>query len=224
MMSPPASILVTAFAALLALAAGTPGRAGAQQVAARRLSARELPAGLSYRGSVEAARRWTDRGGDNLLLLTRTGEAASVDRDGARVISRELHAYHFVRQGSGFRLLWQVADYVRDCDVDIVLAYAPGSLQVTDVDADGIAESSFVYQLACMGGMDPADMKLILHEGAVKYAIRGSTDLRDLGFDYPPPAMRPDSALQRVPLLRAFAVQQWRRFVRTRRWRDGAPP
>jgi hypothetical protein len=214
MIMPRPSFIVITTAFLTALT----GSASAQQPAVRRLGPREVPAGLEYRGSIEGARRWTDRTGDNVLLLTSFDETRS---DDPSVHSREIRAYHYVRRGAGYALLWQIQDFVRECDLDIILEYAPGSLQVTDVDADGIAETSFVYQLGCMGGVDPAGLKLILHEGATKYAIRGFTDLRDLGPTYPAPEMRPDAALQRVPLLRAHAVRQWQRFVRARRWARG---
>lgn len=181
----------------------------AQQLEVRRLAPREVPRGVSVRGTVESARQWRDRLGDNLLVLTRTAEVWNGDER-----SREMYAYHYVREGGGYRLLWQTTDFVRDCPVDIVLDYVPGSLQVTDVDADGTAETSYVYFQACKGGVDPSGMKLILHEGAAKYAVRGSTDMRHLGPGYPPPEMRMDAALRQVPALRAYAERQWRRFVR----------
>ncbi len=217
---------MTTPAALLLALLLIPAASWAQDVPARRLSAREVPAGVAMRGTVEAGRRWRDENGENVLLLTRTPEmwSGSFER-GDRVRGREIHAYHYVRAGTGYRLLWHTTDFVRDCDVDITLAYAPGSLRITDVDADGVAETSFVYALGCHGGVDAATLKLILHEGAAKYAIRGTADLRDLAPDYPTPEMRSDAALARIPALRAFAEGQWRRFVRHSRWwgRPGAP-
>ncbi|HEU0052247.1 MAG TPA: hypothetical protein VFQ39_03675 [Longimicrobium sp.] len=212
-------ILLPLFAFLV-----VPDLAAAQEIAVRRLTPREVPAAAARVGKIEAARQWRDRTGDNLLLLTRTDEVWAPDSDGNDARSREIHGYHYVREGGRYRLLWHTVDFERDCIVDIVLQYAPGSLQVTDVDRDGTAETSYVYQIACMGGVDPTGVKLIMHEGATKYAIRGSSDLRDYGGDYPPPTMNVDPALAREPALRAYAVAQWRRFIRTNRWPDeGAP-
>ena len=192
----------------------------AQQIAAERVAPRDVPAALGVVGTIEEARRWTDRNGQNLLVLARTEEVWSPNADGDSTRSREIHGYHFVRQGSGYRLLWQTIDFVRDCGEDIVLEYAPASVQVTDVDHDGIAETTYVYAIACMGGMDPAGMKLILHEGATKYAIRGFQDLRELGKEYPAPEMHVEPALAAHPALRDFAVAQWRRFVRYSAWKN----
>src|SRR4051794_3474654 len=82
----------------------------AQQIAAERVAPRDVPAGLSIVGNVEEARRWRDRNGQNLLVLTRTEEVWGKDSLGNDARSREIHGYHFVRQGSGYRLLWQTLD------------------------------------------------------------------------------------------------------------------
>lgn len=201
-----------------------PAAAASQGIEVRRLAPRDVPRSVVYRGEVEGARQWRDRLGDNLLLLTRTDELPARDENGNDAKTRELYAYHYVREGTGYRLLWQTTDFIRACELDIVLHFKPGSLQVTDVDADGTAETSYVYTLACRGGVDPSSMKLILHEGETKYAIRGSTDMRGLGSEYPPPDMQVDAALARNSVLRAHAERQWRRFVRESGMPEEGPP
>lgn len=193
-----------------------PEAAPAQDLAARRLAAGQVPPAARFVGRFEAGRQWRDRNGENLLILTRTPEtwAPAPDEFSDDVRGRELHAYHYISAGAAYRLLWHTVDFIRQCGEDVDLRFAPGSLRITDVDADGIAESSFVYSLGCRGGVDPLDLKLILHEGAAKYAIRGFTDLRELSPDYPAPEWTLDPALARNPALRAFAERQWRRFVR----------
>jgi hypothetical protein len=200
--------------------------AQAQALAVRALTPRQVPAGVAFAGRVEAARAWTDRTGENLLLVSRTPRVvtpAPHPEEDPRA-AREIHAYHYVRQGTGYRLLWQTVDFVRDCEFDLLLQLVPGSLQVSDVDANGVAETSYAYLLTCTSDVSPPEMKLILHEGAAKYAIRGLTDLRAFGPEYPPPTMNVDAALRREPTLLAFAERQWRRFVRLRTWpSDDAP-
>lgn len=201
--------------------------ATAQQVSVQRLSARDVPAGVSIAGAFKAARRWTDRNGENLLILTRSADVgdSTLVRSGGEVIwSSEIHGYHFVGRGAGYRLLWQTIDFVRECPYDIFLDYAAGSLQVTDADRDGVAETTYVYNVDCMSDLSPAKMKLILHEGATKYAIRGTQDLRAVSADYPAPAMQVDPSLASRPLLRAFAVAQWQRFVVYSAWTSREAP
>ena len=124
-----------------------------------------------------------------------------------------------MRRNGAWSQLWRTFDSVRECGEDVVLTHSPRTLAITDLDRDGVAETTFVYLLACRGGLDPADMKLIMHEGATKYAIRGNTDLRDSGFEYPAPRMALDPAFSRAPRsFRDFAVAHWNRFVRESTW------
>ncbi len=200
-------------AALLLALLLFPMSLAAQDIAARRLAVRQVPAGVAYRGEVKAGRQWRDRLGENLLLLTNTGRVATPDASalGDSVVSMDIHAYHYVRSGAAYRLLWHSVDYMPRCDsaLDSHLDFAPGSLRITDVDADGTAETSFVYLDMCAEGMG---MKLIMHEGATKYAIRGTTES---AWTPPPAMMEIDPSFTRVPALRAFAVRQWRRFARS---------
>jgi hypothetical protein len=51
----------------------------------------------------------------------------------------------------------------------------PNSLTITDLDGNGIAESTFLYKLGCRSDVSPDRLKLIMHEGKAKYALRGET-------------------------------------------------
>ncbi|HET6229686.1 MAG TPA: hypothetical protein VFE05_06350 [Longimicrobiaceae bacterium] len=97
------------------------------------------------------------------------------------------------------------------CDFDLTAGFEPGSLAVTDLDRDGVAETSFLYVLACRSDVSPAVLKLIMHEGAAKYAIRGTTRPKGAGAGG---EMRPDAAFRTAPAaFLAFARHQWARFV-----------
>jgi hypothetical protein len=169
-----------------------------------------------------AARRWSDRLGENWLVLAKSRcLTPNLEPGSTWCGDEELYAYHYVRRAGSFSLLWSTIDAVRECEVDVTLVHSPRTLAITDLDADGVAESTFVYLLACRGGVDPAGMKLIMHEGATKYAIRGNTDMSDLGPGYGRGRMQLDPAFSRAPRqLREFAVSHWNRFVRESTWRD----
>lgn len=177
----------------------------------REVAASALPRTMPYRGSVVAARRWTDRLGENFLVLTQTGRIPSrgCTADEGPCRDAELYAYHYVQKGGTTSLLWRTVDFVRDCPLDLYVAFLPGSTAVTDLDGDGIAETSFMYMLACRSDVSPAGLKLIMHEGATKYAARGTTRPRgaEMGGE-----VRLDPALQQAPRLRSFVVRQWERF------------
>ncbi|HEU0015081.1 MAG TPA: hypothetical protein VFQ45_15435 [Longimicrobium sp.] len=213
--------ILTACTAVAALIAAAPG-ASAQRIQSHAVSARDVPREAAYEGKLELARRWTDRLGENLLLLTRTNEFPSRGCEEYQdpCSDREIYGYHYVRRGGAYTLLWQTTDFERDCDFDLVLQYRPEGVAITDLDADGIAESTYVYMHTCTSDVSPNGMKLIMHEGAEKYAIRGSADISDgIGEEYGRGSMAVDPAFNRAPAaFREFAVRHWRRFERQASW------
>jgi hypothetical protein len=181
-----------------------------------------LPPEILYTGNVVAGARWLDDNGENLLLLCETGPLRRpVPRSSKRYLFgewgsiAELYGYHYVKAKEKYRLLWKLYDFAEICQEDIDATFLPNSLSITDLDGNGIAESTFLYKLACRGGIDPAQLKLIMHEGNSKYALRGETLV---------PAGAPDKklggqktidpAFRRAPkVFLDYAVQQWNTFV-----------
>ncbi|MBB4637709.1 M949_RS01915 family surface polysaccharide biosynthesis protein [Longimicrobium terrae] len=194
----------------------------ARQIQSRPVQRGALPRQAAIRGNLVLAREWTDRGGRNFLVLSRTPEATSRARcDGSdRCIDRELYAYHYVQRGNTYALLWSATDFVRGCEFDLELKFNPRSVAVTDLDADGTAETSFMYARGCRSDVSQLEMKLIMHEGATKYALRGSSDLMtEIGAQFGTSRMTIDPSFNAAPpSFRAFAVQQWNRFKREMTW------
>jgi hypothetical protein len=159
--------------------------------------------------------------GDNLLILTETDAfdhtPCEWDYCGN---DKDLYAYH-VQRDTGLARLWTTKDFVWECDVDMTVQMGAHTLAITDLNADGVAESTFLYILACRGDVSVATMKLIMHEGAEKYAIRGTTDEDprmpyakrsemnvDPSFDCAPPAFRD------------VAVAHWNKFTSEATWQE----
>lgn len=173
---------------------------------------RSIPRTMPHQGRPIAAKRWTDRLGENTLILTQTGKlpGRACPPGQNPCADAEVYAYHYVRRGAAVSLLWRTVDFQRGCEFDLYAGFIPASIAVTDLDADGVAESSFMYLLACRSDVSPGTLKLIMHEGAQKYAARGSSRPRgaEWGGD-----MRPDAALASAPrTFGEFVRAQWRRF------------
>jgi hypothetical protein len=172
---------------------------------------------LAHQGSVVDGLHWRDRDGEHHLLLAQTG--ATPSPEGAcppgECFDAEVYAYDYVRQGAGdYRLAWRTYDFQHACDLDLFAGFVPGSAALTDLDGDGVAESSFLYKTACRSDVSPATLKLILHEGGRKYAIRGTTDVTAMvGPEYGRGPTSIDPALQAIPAFRAFAASRWSRFA-----------
>jgi len=145
----------------------------------------DLPSEIKYTGNIVTGKRWTDRNGENILILTKTGFRETRARK--PVLNDyekdcELYGYHYVNSGGAFSLLWKINDFVKECPLDLTLDFIPGSLSITDLNDNGIAESTFLYKMACRGDVSPSDLKLIMHENETKYALRGNMLVKVEGF------------------------------------------
>lgn len=131
------------------------------------------------KGNIKQFRRWTDRLGDNYLLLTETDEAKSTARISKYGVpcnggcsDKELYAYHFIGKDS---LLWKLNDFMKACNVDNIAEFRKGATKITDLDKNGIAEIWIMYSMTCTSDVSPRTLKLIMYEGNKKYAIRGTS-------------------------------------------------
>jgi hypothetical protein len=169
-------------------------------------------------GDIVDGARWRDANGENLVVLAETGElpAAGVCDSDLPCRDAEVRAYHFARNGGAWKRLWLVTDFQRTCDYDLTASFVKGSLSVTDLDHDGVGESTFLYTLTCTSDVSPSTLKLIMHEGQAKYAIRGTTDVSAIigKSEYSGGERNVDAAFGRAHARqRSYALAQWDRFV-----------
>jgi hypothetical protein len=158
--------------------------------------------------------RWRDRLGDHTLLLDESGAFESRDKQEAEEGWRdaEVHAVEYLEANGKTTRVWKLQDQMRECPVDLYAAFVPGSVTITDLDADGVAEVTFQYTLQCTSDVSPATRKLILREGKDKYAIRG-TD-RHPAYDPQTVTREPDPAFDHAPpAFLKHALEQWEAFV-----------
>ncbi|MFT3679891.1 MAG: hypothetical protein QM791_06440 [Ferruginibacter sp.] len=167
-----------------------------------------------YKGKIVQGKKWEDKNGVNILLLTtaeikyETPQAGTFGDDEGKT---ELYAYHFVMKDTP-QLLWKVYDHVGWCGLDVVCEFYKNSLTITDLDKNGEAESCFLYALSCKGDVSPDEKKLIFHRGAEKYAIRGASLLlfknEKVGGE-----KKADAAFKKLPpVFLNYANKQWAAF------------
>ncbi|MDO7846805.1 hypothetical protein Q5H92_10590 [Hymenobacter sp. M29] len=187
--------------------------AGRAQVKTTPLAPAAVPASLRHAGKVKQALRYTDRTGTYCVLTTETGpvRAAKPD-DGQRA---DLYAYQYQLPATGASTLsWQVHDFVPDCPLDLEAQFLPGSLTVTDLDQNGTAEVWVVYRTTCRGDVSPSTQKIIMREGAKKYAVRGNSRIQVGAKQYDGGDYQLDAALQTAPaVFRQHAVKLWQRYI-----------
>jgi len=176
--------------------------------------ARSLPGEIRYQGKIIKGARWIDSNGENFLLLTQTGKIPSKEKSAAQEgdsFDAEIYAYNFVKKDNKVSLLWKITDFERSCSFDLYAGFLKEALFITDLDSNGVAESLFLYKLSCRSDVSPATLKLIMHEGTTKYAIRGTTKLPG---DNGGGEMNIDAAFKAAnPVLMKFAVENWKKYV-----------
>ena len=155
------------FTALLLVSSFVNGQMKTQPIAKN-----ALPKNIRYQGKPIQALKFQDNTGTYIALTTATGEQAQKGDDEFR--QAHLYAYLYQLKANGkTSVVWQLHDFIDECDLDIVAEFVPGSFSVTDLDKDGKAEVWVAYRLACNGDISPSELKLVMHEGTTKYAKHG---------------------------------------------------
>ena len=170
----------------------------------------KLPAGVKYAGKLKNAIRWTDKSGDNILVTAETGIYKNPkfkhENEGSDAV---LYAVHYI-VGDTLQLTWKVYDYIKDCMVDLEAKFIKNTLQVTDLNNDGIGEVWLMYKTACQGDVSPLEMKIIMYEGTQKFAMRGHNKVRVSEKEYMGGDYKFDEAFNAGPkAFRDFALKLW---------------
>jgi hypothetical protein len=178
---------------------------------------KDLPKGIAYKGKVLQALKWTDKAGENILVTATTEPFKSKNQNTDNVdISnqdKELYAYLYVKKGTSYEMLWKVTDFVRECPLDITVQYLDNSLEITDLDKNGIAEVWLVYRTACRADVSPATQKIIMREGDNKYAVRGTTKIAMPGEEPYGGEMKVDDAFKAGKKeFRDYATKIWKKY------------
>ncbi len=166
-----------------------------------------LPLPSSYQ--LKRAKKWHDVSGENWLVLYETG--AYIEK-GQSNSSAKLSAVLYQKTDSGFVTKWKMMDQISNCELDIVCAFYDDHLTITDLDSNGLAEITMVYALSCKGDVSPNEKKLLMYEGAQKYAIRGE-ELMLLQKDTIGGSWKADTAFSNAPkAFLTYAVEHWDKF------------
>jgi hypothetical protein len=179
-----------------------------------KLDKSQLPAGIKYAGKLKNAIRWTDSSGNNIVVTAETGIYENPrfkhESEGS---DAELFAYHFII-GDSLRQTWKVYDYIKDCPVDLEARFVPNTLQVTDLNNDGVGEVWIMYKTVCHGDVSPLNMKIIMYEGKQKFGMRGRNKVKVSDKDYEGGEYKFDEAFSAAPAaFREFAIKLWNKNV-----------
>lgn len=174
----------------------------------------KLPSGIKYPGKLQNALRWSDKSGDNILVTAETGNYRNPkfkhENDGA---DAELYAGHYM-VGDSLQLTWKVYDFINDCNVDLEATFIKNTLQVTDLNNDGVGEVWLMYKTVCQGDVSPLTMKIIMYEGNQKFAMRGHNKVKVSASEYIGGDYKFDEAFSAGPVaFRDFALKLWNKNI-----------
>jgi len=148
-------------------------RVAAPSVTSTRLAPElPLPAGVKPQGK-RVIGTWQYQGPgpvSGLLVLS------STDRTSKAGVSRQLFAQIYAngKPGAKPKQVRLVQDAVTNCKLDLTASFVQGSVAFEDIDGDGTAEVAFAYDIGCDATERPTPRKLIILEGAAKFALRGN--------------------------------------------------
>ncbi len=182
-----------------------------KKIAYTQVDKNKLPADIMYKGDLKSAVKWTDQLGEHILITTETGIFNSGNEDERNA---ELYAMEYHINKNTSTQSWKVTDYVKNCSVDLEASFVKNSLEITDLNQDGIAEVWLVYTTVCHGDVSPSDLKIIMVEDTKKYGIRGQTRIKLSANEYLGGEYKFDNAFKDGPAsFRNFAMSKWKKHM-----------
>jgi hypothetical protein len=151
------------------------GENAVQNIEPSKIGIADLPKAVQFRGNLKEAWQWKDGRGANILVTSYVApyDDSRKNQYGEEGQSAELHAFHYVKKGEDYELLWKMTDGEIACPFDITCEFINRATSITDLDKDGIAETTLLYRLACRSDVSPAALKLIIYEDVAKYTLKG---------------------------------------------------
>lgn len=183
------------------------------QIKVIKLDKKDIPTSIKYTGHIINAVKYTDNEGQHLIITTETGITPTKNSESSDGRDAALYAYCYnIGTNNDFKLSWQTYDFIKDCPVDLEAQYVPNTFAVTDLNKNGKAEVWLMYTTVCHGDVSPSDMKIIMHEGIKKYAVRGTKKVKISDKDFDGGKYTLDEVFKTGPeAFRQYAVALWKK-------------
>ena len=140
------------------------------------LDKNSIPKSIRYKGHIVVAAKYSDVEGEHIVIASETGNV-DVKIGGETFQKADLYAYNYLVAGDNYVQKWQLHDYAMVCPVDTKAIFLPNTFAVTDLNKDGKAEVWLMYVTGCRGDPTPGAMKIIMHHGQQKFAVRGESQI-----------------------------------------------
>lgn len=178
-----------------------------------KISERNLPKEIEFEGNLKKLRILNDLDGEHIILLTETGKIPS-----KKILNQEdeydykIFAYDYLlkKTENKYILNWKTQDFETNCEFDLIMGFLKNTFKITDLDKNGKSEIWIMYQKACVSDVSPIEMKIIMHEGKQKFALRGNSVVNPgdgrIGGEY-----KIDENFKNAPKeFEEFALKMWK--------------
>lgn len=130
---------------------------------------------FSFKGRLKEYLKWEDAEGTHVVFTNETGVYRTATNNEEEVYKQnaEVFCTHYLKSTTGFTKKWSIYDYYKNCPVDALAEFCNKSLEVSDLNNNGIPEIWIAYRIACRGDVSPSDLKLLMYEGDKKYKMQG---------------------------------------------------
>ncbi len=158
--------------------------------------------------------KYTDKTGENVIVLTQTNKHIREEKDRYGNIdsyqSKDIYAYRYLMNQGQAQKIWQIHDFIHDCDLDISVDFYSNLVQITDLNKNQIKEVWIPYTVTCAGDISVYS-KIIMYEDSQKYASRGEPRLC-YGKEHIDANYSMDNALKQNQSFRKFADSLWQKI------------
>lgn len=116
--------------------------------------------------------------------------------------------------------VWTLKDYFTDCPLDSRLSFDSESFEAVDLFKNGDPVILFAYKIGCISDMIPVEVKYFAYYEGVKYSLRGSETLLEMGiasYVYENRVPQPDSKLKNQPIILDYMMANWPKISLTDR-------
>jgi len=157
-------------------------------------------------GTPQVTKFFTDLNGKHLLCATKS-KIHDNTKDSDRLT---LRAYLFNESNGIWKQEWIIKDWVDCPGLDLEGSFLPEYCMTTDLDSNGITETTVSYYLLCSGDISPKTIKTILREGELKYAVRGESTVI-IGKEKYGGTFTYDPSLKKNPTLFIHLTNVWKK-------------
>ncbi|MEO7425616.1 MAG: hypothetical protein ABI036_10545 [Fibrobacteria bacterium] len=164
------------------------------------------PVKAKFKDRIKANFSFDDKVGRHTLVLTKDSTRS---KDGSEKI--EIQAEQYLSKGPTWNLEWAIKDYQVCNGLDIAADFFTSLTSVSDLDENGVAESSVAYHISCSGDVEPETIKVVMRQGKEKFAIRGESLVQIKGMPPEGGTFVLDRKLEAKPVFKEHLLAIWKK-------------